>query len=46
MTKHVHLLLIPKKAAAAPKLVIALGRRYVQYVNRSHKRTGAWWNSR
>ena len=32
MTNHVHLLLTPKKAAAVQKLIISLGRRYVQYI--------------
>jgi len=34
MSNHVHLLLTPKNAATVPKLVISLGRRYVQYINR------------
>jgi putative transposase len=46
MTNHVHLLLTPKKAAAVPRLLMSLGRRYVQYVNRSYKRTGTLWDSR
>ena len=46
MTNHVHLLLTPKKAAAVPRLVISLGRRYVQYVNRSYRRSGTLWDSR
>jgi putative transposase len=46
MTNHVHLLLTPKKAQAVPKLVIFLGRRYVQYINRSYRRTGTLWDSR
>jgi putative transposase len=46
MTNHVHLLLTPKEAAAVPKLVISLGRRYVQYINRSYKCTGTLWDSR
>ncbi len=46
MTNHVHLLLTPKKAVSVPRLVIALGRRYVQYMNRTHKRTGTLWDSR
>ena len=29
-----------------PKLIISLGRRYVQYVNRSYRRTGTLWDSR
>ena len=46
MTNHVHLLLTPKKASAVPKLIISLGRRYVQYINRSYRRTGTLWDSR
>lgn len=46
MTNHVHLLLTPKKASAVPKLVMSLGRRYVQYVNRTWRRTGTLWDSR
>lgn len=46
MTNHVHLLLTPKKAEAVPKLIISLGRRYVQYISRSYKRTGTLWDSR
>lgn len=46
MTNHVHLLLTPSKAAAVPKLMISLGRRYVQYINVSYRRTGTLWDSR
>lgn len=46
MTNHVHLLLTPKHAEAVPKLVIALGRRYVQYINTTYRRTGTLWDSR
>jgi putative transposase len=46
MTNHVHLLLTPKKAQDVPRLIISLGRRYVQYVNRTYKRTGTLWDSR
>ncbi len=46
MTNHVHLLLTPKRAAAVPKLIISLGRRYVQYINRQYRRTGTLWESR
>ena len=34
MTNHVHLLLTPKKAHRVPELIISIGRRYVQYINR------------
>lgn len=46
MTNHVHLLLTPPEADAVPKLMISLGRRYVQYINRSYRRTGTLWDSR
>ncbi len=46
MTNHVHLLLTPRKAEAVPKLMISLGRRYVQYINPSYRRTGTLWDSR
>jgi putative transposase len=29
-----------------PNLLISLGRRYVQYINRSYRRTGTLWDSR
>ncbi|MGH8529623.1 MAG: transposase, partial [Nevskiales bacterium] len=46
MTNHVHLLLTPRKAATVPKLIISLGRRYVQYINKTYRRTGTLWDSR
>jgi putative transposase len=46
MTNHVHLLLTPRKAQAVPRLIISLGRRYVQYINRTYRRTGTLWDSR
>jgi putative transposase len=46
MTNHVHLLLTPRKADTVPRLLISLGRRYVQYINKSYKRTGTLWDSR
>jgi len=46
MTNHVHLLLTPEKAENVPKLMISLGRRYVQYINKSYRRTGTLWDSR
>lgn len=46
MTNHVHLLVTSKTAAAIPKLIISLGRRYVQYINRTYRRTGTLWDSR
>ena len=46
MTNHVHLLLTPNRAASVPRLIIALGRRYVQYINKTYRRTGTLWDSR
>lgn len=46
MTNHVHLLLTPAKAESVPRLIIALGRRYVQYINKTYRRTGTLWDSR
>ena len=46
MTNHVHLLLTPKKKESAALLMKKLGQRYVQYVNRTYKRTGTLWEGR
>ena len=46
MTNYVHLLVTPKQAEAIPRLIIALGRRYVQYINTTYRRTGTLWDSR
>jgi len=46
MTNHVHLLVTPERAASIPRIVIALGRRYVQYINKTYRRTGTLWDSR
>jgi REP element-mobilizing transposase RayT len=39
MTNHVHLLLTPEHATSVPRLIISVGRRYVQYINHTHGRT-------
>ncbi|MGB5198680.1 MAG: transposase [Sedimenticolaceae bacterium] len=46
MTNHVHLLLTPPDEGAVSRLMISLGRRYVQYINRTYKRTGTLWDGR
>ncbi|BCU07986.1 transposase [Allochromatium tepidum] len=46
MTNRVHLLLTPPTGQAVSQLVISLGRRYVQYINKTYKRTGTLWDSR
>ena len=46
MTNHVHLLLTPPSAEAVSHLIMSLGRRYVQYINKTYRRTGTLWDSR
>ena len=46
MTNHVHLLLTPRKRHSAGDLLKRLGQRYVQYVNRTYKRSGTLWEGR
>ena len=46
MTNHVHLLVTPERGASVPQLMMSLGQRYVQYVNRTYRRTGTLRDSR
>jgi len=46
MTNHVHLLLTPSHEESLPRTLQSLGRRYVRYINWSHKRTGTMWEGR
>jgi len=46
MTNHVHLLVTPMKAPGISKMMQALGRRYVYYINKTYKRTGTLWEGR
>ena len=46
MTNHVHLLVTPEGETGIAKLMQAIGRRYVQYINRSYRRTGSLWEGR
>lgn len=46
MTNHVHLLVTPETETGTAKLMQAIGRRYVQYINRSYRRTGSLWEGR
>lgn len=46
MTNHVHLLISANRAEAAGLLMKALGQRYVQYVNRTYRRSGTLWEGR
>jgi putative transposase len=46
MTNHVHLLLTPLTADAPSLLMKHLGQRYVQYINRTYRRSGTLWEGR
>ncbi|MBU1215254.1 MAG: transposase [Gammaproteobacteria bacterium] len=46
MTNHVHLLVTPKQPDGIAKMMQSIGRRYVQYINRSYRRTGSLWEGR
>ena len=46
MTNHVHILLTPKSEESAGDLMKSLGQRYVQYVNRTYRRSGTLWEGR
>jgi putative transposase len=43
MTNHVHLLITPEVPASAGEMMQRLGQRYVQYINRTYRRSGALW---
>ena len=46
MTNHVHLLLTPSRKDGPSLLMKHLGQRYVQYVNRTYRRSGTLWEGR
>jgi len=46
MTNHVHLLIIPMQEYGISTLMQSLGKRYVQYINKTYKRTGTLWEGR
>jgi putative transposase len=46
MDNHFHLLATPATAEGLPKMMQALGRRYVRYFNDQHGRTGTLWEGR
>jgi putative transposase len=46
MTNHVHLLITPQQPEDVCRIIISLGRRYVQYINKTYRRTGTLWDSR
>ena len=46
MTNHVHLLVSADDAEGVGVLMKALGQRYVQYANRTYRRSGTLWEGR
>ena len=46
MTNHVHLLVTPMTPFGVSHLMQDLGRKYVQYVNRTYRRSGTLWEGR
>jgi len=40
MTNHVHMLITPIQEHGISALMQSLGKRYVQYINKTYKRTG------
>jgi putative transposase len=46
MTNHVHLLMTAESDDGVSALMKALGQRYVQYVNRTYRRTGTLFEGR
>ena len=43
MSNHTHLLVTPSEIDSAANLMKHLGQRYVQYFDRTHKRSGTLW---
>lgn len=46
MPNHFHLLATPATDTGLPQLMQSVGRRYVQYFNRRHGRSGTLWEGR
>lgn len=46
MDNHFHLLATPQGPDGLPKMMQAVGRRYVRYFNDTHGRTGTLWEGR
>jgi len=46
MPDHFHLLATPATADSIPKALQSVGRRYVQYFNACHQRSGTLWEGR
>jgi putative transposase len=46
MTNHVHLLMTPKEPDGVGLVMKFLGQLYVQYINRTYRRSGSLWEGR
>ncbi|CAM3745471.1 transposase [Polynucleobacter antarcticus] len=46
MPNHVHLLITPQHGDSLAKTMQSLGRRYAQYFNQQHQRSGTIWEGR
>ena len=46
MTNHVHLLITPCYADSVSRIIQHVGRQYVQYINKTYKRSGTLWEGR
>jgi putative transposase len=46
MTNHVHLLVTQGQVESISRLMQSVGRRYVQYINHTYKRSGTLWEGR
>jgi len=46
MTNHVHLLVTPTTENGASQMMQSLGRYYVRYFNKRHRRSGTLWEGR
>jgi len=46
MTNHVHLLITPEQRYGISRVMQDTGRKYVQYINRTYRRSGTLWEGR
>jgi putative transposase len=46
MTKHIHLLMTSSELMSIPKIMQSVGRRYVQYINKTYRRICTLWEGR
>ena len=46
MTNHVHLLMTPAEEDSISRTIQYVGRQYVQYVNKTYRRSGTLWEGR